>query len=56
MDEPGQGHLGRSKPASGRIGSLDDPDREAGPSEGDRGGKPVRSGADDDGVEPIGHA
>jgi hypothetical protein len=50
VDEPGQGELGRSRPATDRLGRLADEDGPARPRERDRSGEPVRPRSDDDRV------
>ena len=49
----GQGEFGGRRPAADRRVALVDAHAEAGPGEGDCGGEAVRTGSDDDHVEPL---
>jgi hypothetical protein len=50
MAEAGERQLRRACSAADGVARLEDEDRPAGLSEGDRGGEAVRPRADDDGV------
>jgi hypothetical protein len=50
VPEAGERELGRARAAADAVLRLEDEDRASGLRESDRGGKPVRAGADDDGV------
>jgi hypothetical protein len=48
VPEAGERQLGRARAAADAVLRLEDEDRASGLRESDRGGEPVRAGADDD--------